>query len=110
MTLHIRFKYKIGFYQRIPSFLSLFQGAFWALISGFVIGMIRFGLEFAYIVPPCGSLDPDPRPDFVKIWVGKVHYLHFGAALFFFSMLVSVLVSLMTEPIPKEKVSTLQFV
>ena len=72
---------------------------------GFVIGLLRFGLEFGYTIPPCGSLDPDPRPDFVKNWVGGFHYLHFGTFLFFFNVLVAVVVSIMTEPIPKEKVN-----
>ena len=72
---------------------------------GFVIGLLRFGLEFGYTIPPCGSLDPDPRPDFVKNWVGGFHYLHFGTFLFFFNVLVAVVVSIMTEPIPEEKVS-----
>ena len=76
---------------------------------GFVIGLLRFGLEFAYTIPPCGSLDPEPRPDFVKTWVGYFHYLHFGTFLFFFNVLVAMVVSILTEPIPEEKVSILFF-
>ena len=71
---------------------------------GFIIGLLRFGLEFGYTIPPCGSLDPDPRPDFVKNWVGGFHYLHFGTFLFFFNVLIAVVVSIMTEPIPEDKV------
>ena len=77
---------------------------------GFVIGLLRFGLEFGYTIPPCGSLDPDPRPDFVKNWVGGFHYLHFGTFLFFFNVLVAVVVSIMTEPVPEEKVNIFQVV
>ena len=72
---------------------------------GFVIGLLRFGLEFGYTIPPCGSLDPDPRPYFVKNWVGGFHYLHFGTFLFFFNVLVAVVVSILTEPISEDKVS-----
>mgnify|MGYP003307118156 CR=1 FL=1 len=34
-----------------------FKGAFWSMMAGFAVGMIRFGLEFGYKVPPCGSLE-----------------------------------------------------
>ena len=33
----------------------LFQGAFWGMMLGLVLGMVRFGIEFSYTVPPCGS-------------------------------------------------------
>lgn len=84
-------------------------GAFWSLMIGFVIGLLRFGLEFGYTIPPCGSLDPDPRPNFVKNWVGGFHYLHFGTFLFFFNVLVAVVVSIMTEPIPEDKLHRLTY-
>ncbi|CAG0913907.1 unnamed protein product, partial [Notodromas monacha] len=58
------------------------KGAFTGLMVGLAAGIFRFVLEFMYTVPPCGS---DPRPDFVKIFVGKVHFLHFGLALLFFN-------------------------
>ncbi|CAG2174807.1 unnamed protein product, partial [Oppiella nova] len=38
------------------------KGAFWGLIIGLMIGIIRFVMEFSYTVPPCGSNVPDPRP------------------------------------------------
>ena len=31
------------------------QGAFWGMMIGLVVGLIRFGGEFSYTVPPCGS-------------------------------------------------------
>lgn len=84
-------------------------GAFWGLMTGFVIGLVRFGLEFGYSVPPCGSGLPDPRPEWVKTWVGGFHYLHFGAALFGFTALVAAIISLLTEPIPEEKLRRMTF-
>merc|ERR1719268_629804 len=30
-------------------------GAFWGLMGGLVIGLLRFVLEYSYQVPPCGS-------------------------------------------------------
>ena len=36
-------------------FSFVLQGAFWSMMAGFGVGMIRMGLEFGYKVPPCGS-------------------------------------------------------
>ena len=52
-------------------------GAFWSLMVGLVVGLIRFGLEFGFQKPACGSGDPPP-PDWWYSVVDKVHYLHFG--------------------------------
>lgn len=76
------------------------KGAFWALVSGLVIGIIRFALEFSYSVPTCASGEPDPRP----LIISKVHYLHFGIILFVISCVVAIVVSLLTEPIDENKV------
>ncbi|GIY78592.1 hypothetical protein CEXT_61691 [Caerostris extrusa] len=73
------------------------QGAFWGLMVGLVVGMIRFIWEFAYTVPSCASQLPDPRPDIIS----KVHYLHFGIILFIISSLVTIVVSYATQPIAK---------
>ena len=76
---------------------------------GFLLGMIRFGLEFGYFKPPCGSPIPDERPDFVRHFVDDIHYLHYGAILFLVTGAVTVMISLMTEPIPEEKLYRLTF-
>lgn len=77
-------------------------GAFWGLMIGLVIGAIRFVLQFSYIVPPCGSLEPDPRPEFIKMFVGNIHYLNFGIILWFITTCITVGISLVTEPIGEE--------
>ncbi|CAL4067441.1 unnamed protein product [Meganyctiphanes norvegica] len=77
-------------------------GAFWGLMSGFVIGMVRFGLEFGWSVPPCGYEHEDTRPEIIKIIVGNIHYLHFGILLFFISLAVTIMISLLTPPIDKK--------
>ena len=82
---------------------SFLQGAFWGLLAGFFVGMIRFGLEFGYSAPSCADVT-DTRPPWVKTWVGNFHYLHFGTVLFLFTIVVSAMVSYLTEPIPEEKV------
>ncbi|XP_037778698.1 sodium/glucose cotransporter 5-like [Penaeus monodon] len=84
-------------------------GAFWGLMIGLVIGMLRFIVEFSFTQPPCGSSDPDPRPAFVKLTVGNVHYLHFSCILWIITGLVTVGVSLLTEPIPEECLYRLTF-
>ncbi|XP_042881924.1 sodium/glucose cotransporter 5-like [Penaeus japonicus] len=84
-------------------------GAFWGLMIGLIIGMLRFIIEFSYTIPPCGSSDPDPRPELVKLTVGNVHYLHFSCILWIITGLVTVAVSLLTEPIPTECLYRLTF-
>ncbi|GFS29893.1 hypothetical protein TNIN_447321 [Trichonephila inaurata madagascariensis] len=71
------------------------QGAFWGLMVGLAVGLIRFIWEFSYTVPSCASQLPDPRPDIIS----KVHYLHFGIILFLISCIVTIVVSYATQPI-----------
>ena len=42
--------------------------------------LTRFGLEFGYSKPPCGSTDPNP-PDWWFNLIDNLHYLHFGFIL-----------------------------
>ncbi|KAK4293913.1 hypothetical protein Pmani_033422 [Petrolisthes manimaculis] len=77
-------------------------GAFWGLIIGLGIGLIRFVMEFAYVVPVCGDESEDNRPEIIKVLVGNVHYLHFGCILLVITLLVTVVVSLLTQPIPSK--------
>ncbi|XP_029285230.1 sodium/glucose cotransporter 4 isoform X2 [Cottoperca gobio] len=72
------------------------QGAFWGLMAGLVVGLIRMFLEFFYIPPSCGQ--PDHRPAFLA----QVHYLYFALILLALTCLIIVAVSLATAPIPKE--------
>ncbi|XP_045128408.1 sodium/glucose cotransporter 4-like isoform X2 [Portunus trituberculatus] len=85
-------------------------GAFWGLIVGLIIGIIRFIMEFAFTIPVCGEpASDDKRPEWIKIIVGNVHYLHFGCILLLLTMVVSVGVSLITEPIPEKCLHRLTF-
>ncbi|XP_050704296.1 sodium/glucose cotransporter 4-like isoform X2 [Eriocheir sinensis] len=85
-------------------------GAFWGLIVGLVIGLIRFVMEFAYTIPACGEPESaDKRPEWIKVIVGNVHYLHFGCILLLLTMVVTVAVSLLTEPIPEKCLYRLTF-
>ena len=76
---------------------------------GFALGMLRFGLEFGFFLPPCGSDLPDLRPPLVKSFVDDLHYLHYGALLFLITGLVTIAVSLITPPIPEERLHRLTF-
>ncbi|XP_054646672.1 sodium/glucose cotransporter 4 isoform X2 [Dunckerocampus dactyliophorus] len=72
------------------------QGAFWGLMVGLVVGLIRMILEFSYEVPLCG--EPDQRPAILT----EVHYLYFAILLMVLTCLIVAAVSLATPPIPAE--------
>uniref|UniRef100_A0A8C5WKV8 Sodium/glucose cotransporter 4 n=1 Tax=Leptobrachium leishanense TaxID=445787 RepID=A0A8C5WKV8_9ANUR len=69
-------------------------GAFWGLVVGLVIGLIRMAMDFSYTAPSCGQ--EDTRPAVLK----DVHYLHFAMILFGLTALVSIVISLLTPAIP----------
>ncbi|KAF0296953.1 Sodium/glucose cotransporter 4 [Amphibalanus amphitrite] len=85
------------------------QGAFWGIMIGLVVGMIRFCVEFSYTVPPCGSDEEDLRPDWIKAVIFDVHFLHFGCILFLIVLISVIVISLLTEPIPEECLHRLTF-
>ncbi|TKC33942.1 hypothetical protein EI555_009795 [Monodon monoceros] len=74
-------------------------GAFWGLIFGLAVGLLRMTLEFSYPAPACG--EADPRPAVLK----DFHYLYFALLLCGLTAIVIVTVSLCTAPIPEEKAS-----
>ncbi len=61
----------------------------------------RFILEVSFTVPACGSDDDEP-PDWWYTIIGDVHYLHFGLFLWALCLVVAVVISLLTRPIPKD--------
>ncbi|XP_064612119.1 sodium/glucose cotransporter 4-like [Liolophura sinensis] len=71
------------------------QGAFWGLMIGLVVGLIRFAWEYSYPAFPCGTPGDDPKPAII----GKVHYLHFGIILFGVVVIACTVISLLTAPI-----------
>lgn len=79
-------------------FLHL-QGAFWGLVCGFVIGLIRAVLDFVYGVPSCGQ--EDNRPAMIK----DFHYLHFAAFVYGLTLILVIGFSFLTDPVPPYKVS-----
>ncbi|VDH92468.1 solute carrier family 5 (sodium/glucose cotransporter), member 9 [Mytilus galloprovincialis] len=75
------------------------QGAFWGLILGLIVGIIRMVLDFSFRAPLCGSGDPDNRPAIVS----KVDFLHFAAILGLVTTGAMILISMFTEPRPDRK-------
>ncbi|KAI4549590.1 hypothetical protein MG293_001920 [Ovis ammon polii] len=74
-------------------------GAFWGLLFGLVVGLLRMILEFCYPAPACG--EEDRRPAVLK----DFHYLYFALLLCGLTAIVIITVSLCTAPIPEEKAS-----
>ncbi|XP_033116002.1 sodium/myo-inositol cotransporter-like isoform X2 [Anneissia japonica] len=74
------------------------QGAFWSLMAGLVTGGIRMILDFVWRSPPCW--EEDPRPSITA----KVHYMYFALLLFWQTVFVNIIVSLVTSPTDPEKV------
>ncbi|XP_035930416.2 solute carrier family 5 member 4-like [Halichoerus grypus] len=70
------------------------QGAFWGLVTGLVIGLIRMIAEFVYRTSSCLATSDCPKV------ICEVHYLYFAIILFFLSILVILEISLLTKPIP----------
>uniref|UniRef100_A0A0B7AH26 Sodium/glucose cotransporter 4 n=1 Tax=Arion vulgaris TaxID=1028688 RepID=A0A0B7AH26_9EUPU len=75
------------------------KGAFWGLIIGTIVGLIRMVLEFLYTAPSCGSFEKDDRPPVLK----DVHFLHFAMISSGVSIISTVVISLLTKPRPPEK-------
>jgi len=68
------------------------MGAFWGLMFGLTVGVIRMILDFTYKAPLCMELDERP-------WiVSSIHYMYFAAGLFFSTGLVAAIISLLTQP------------
>ncbi|NWQ60270.1 SC5A9 protein, partial [Neopipo cinnamomea] len=76
-------------------------GAFWGLMFGLAVGLVRMIIEFIYSTPSCG--EEDRRPAVLK----DLHYLYFALILCVLSAIVIVLISLCTPPIPEEKLACL---
>ncbi|KAF6019352.1 SLC5A9 [Bugula neritina] len=80
------------------------HGAFWGLMVGLAVGLVRFVWEFSYgPAPPCG--ETDTRPAIIT----KVHYLHFGCILFAIVCIVTISISLLTKPIHEKHLKRLTY-
>lgn len=79
----------------------LFQGVFWGLMIGLLVGCIRMIMDFVYPAPPC--YEADERPSVLK----HVHFLYFSILLTCITLIVVVVISLATEEPKPEQVRPL---
>jgi len=68
-------------------------GAFWGMLLGMIVGIVRMLMDFILPQPACG--EPDGRPFLLM----KVHYLYFAMILMGVTIVVTVMVSLVTPAI-----------
>jgi hypothetical protein len=80
-------------------------GAFWGLIIGLSVGIVRFIWQFSYTEPACAEALLDQRPAVIK----NVHFLHFGLISFFITCASSWAISLLTPPIPDKYIRRLTY-
>ncbi|XP_014671306.1 PREDICTED: sodium/myo-inositol cotransporter-like [Priapulus caudatus] len=71
------------------------KGAFIGVCVGVAGGVTRMILEFIYPAPPC--YEEDNRPAIVR----KIHYMYVAMILFFVTLVVTVVVSILTKPEPE---------
>lgn len=81
------------------------KGAFWGLITGLCLGLIRFIWQFSYKEPSCLNIHLDRRP----LIISKIHFLHFGIILFIITCSASWIISLLTPPIPYKYIRRLTY-
>ncbi|XP_030837070.1 sodium/glucose cotransporter 4 [Strongylocentrotus purpuratus] len=80
------------FWERVTE-----KGAFFGLLVGVVVGVLRMILDYTYPGPGCGQIDNRPSV------ITSFHYLHFACVLFAITLIVIIIISLFTQPIPSEK-------
>lgn len=73
------------------------KGAFAGLVLGLLFGGMRFSCDFFFKSPGCG--EEDLRPGIIR----SLPFLHFALILFAVSLIIVIVVSLFTEPLPREK-------
>ncbi|MBZ3878678.1 Sodium/nucleoside cotransporter [Sciurus carolinensis] len=79
------------------------KGAFWGLIGGLLMGLARLIPEFSFGSGSC------VKPSACPALICRVHYLYFAIMLFICSGLLTLIISLCTEPIPQKHLHRLVF-
>ncbi|XP_078265826.1 sodium/myo-inositol cotransporter-like isoform X1 [Rhinoraja longicauda] len=79
------------------------QGAFCGGLVASILGISRLILAFVYHVPECDQ--SDTRPSFIR----NIHYMYLAAALFWITIIIAVIVSLLTPPPARDLISTTTF-
>ncbi|XP_076821876.1 sodium/myo-inositol cotransporter-like isoform X1 [Clavelina lepadiformis] len=81
------------------------QGAFWGMMAGFLVGIIRMIIVFALQGNAGNCYAPDTRPEWYHTLIGKVHFMYFALIIFGITIIVGVVVSLLTEAPSKSQIS-----
>lgn len=76
------------------------KGAFWALMIGLLVGVVRMALDFSYPPPACNQ--DEYRPLLIRL-----NFMYFAMILFWITLLTSVFVSLLSEPSESFRVRSL---
>ncbi|XP_067849340.1 sodium/myo-inositol cotransporter-like [Heptranchias perlo] len=79
------------------------QGAFCGGLVGSILGIIRLILAFIYQTPDCD--EPDIRPSFIR----NIHYMYVATVLFWITVIIAIVVSLLTPAPPREYTRTTTF-
>ncbi|KAL3880719.1 hypothetical protein ACJMK2_032937 [Sinanodonta woodiana] len=79
------------------------QGAFWAIVLGQIVGVVRLVLDLIYQSPRCGEVDI--RPDVLV----KVNFTYFAGLLLVLSGIICIVVSMCTQKLPSWMTSGLTF-
>ncbi|XP_042884739.1 sodium/glucose cotransporter 4-like [Penaeus japonicus] len=67
------------------------KGAFWGLMTGLAVGLVRMALGFSYPPPKCW--EQDARPAIIKF-----NFMYFAMILFWITGITGAVVSLLTKP------------
>lgn len=73
------------------------KAAFWALMMGLLVGVIRMALDFSYPPPACN--ENEYRPLFIRL-----NFMYFAMLLLLITVLAAVVVTLLTEPLESFRV------
>uniref|UniRef100_UPI00398F216B sodium/myo-inositol cotransporter-like n=1 Tax=Pristiophorus japonicus TaxID=55135 RepID=UPI00398F216B len=79
------------------------EGAFCGGLVGSILGITRLILAFIYHVPECDQ--SDTRPGFIR----NIHYMYVAAALFWITVVITVVVSLLTPAPSRDLICTTTF-
>ena len=71
-------------------YLFIFQGAFWGILIGQAVGIVRLILDFVYPSPSCDEKDNRP------VILSAMNFTYFSAMLLALSALLTVIISLCT--------------
>jgi len=74
-------------YAELKRVVSLLQGAFWGLMVGLTVGVVRMALDFVYPEPGCGEVDDRP------LVVARIHYMYFALMLCVLTGITVIIIS-----------------